>query len=123
MWRRVSAFVLAAGLTGLALGVVSIDGAGATKTGEWPYYSADNRSTKYSPLDQINKDNVSMLRVAWRRPQADPALLEANPGIRLSNRYTATPIMVNGVLYVPDGFGLVEALDPGPAARCGRRNR
>jgi len=112
MWRRAFLCVLATGLTGLALGVVSIDGA-AAKTGEWPYYSADNRSTKYSALDQINKDNVSMLRVAWRRPQADPALLEANPDIRLSNRYTATPIMVNGVLYVPDGFGLVEALDPG----------
>ena len=55
------------------------------------------------------KTTSSTLRVAWRRPQADPALLAANPDIRLSNRYTATPIMVNGVLYAPDGFGLVEA--------------
>lgn len=82
MWRRVSAFVLATTLAGLGIGIVSIDGAGAKKTGEWPYYSADNRSTKYSPLDQINQDNVSMLRVAWRRGQADPALfaLDANNG-------------------------------------------
>ena len=83
--------------------------ADAKKAGDWAFYSADNRATKYSAADQINKDNVSKLRVAWRRPQADPALLAANPGLRLSNRYTATPIMVNGVLYVPDGFGLVEA--------------
>jgi quinoprotein glucose dehydrogenase len=96
----------------LAIGVVSIHGADSKKIGEWPVYSSDNHSTKYSALDQINKDNVSRLRVAWRRPQADPPLLAANPGVRLSNRYTATPIMVNGVLYVPDGFGLVEALDP-----------
>jgi quinoprotein glucose dehydrogenase len=96
----------------LASAAVAVHGADAKKTGEWPYYSADNRATKYSPLDQINKDTVTKLRVAWRRPQADPDLLAANPEIRLSNRYTATPIMVNGLLYVPDGFGLVEALDP-----------
>ena len=84
----------------------------AKKTGEWRFYSADNRATKYSPVDQINKDNVATLRVAWRRPQVDPAILAANPGLRLSNRYTASPIMVDGVLYAPDGAGLVEAMDP-----------
>jgi quinoprotein glucose dehydrogenase len=30
----------------------------------------------------------------------------------LSNRYMVTPIYVGGALYVPNGFGLVEALDP-----------
>jgi quinoprotein glucose dehydrogenase len=100
------------GVVGLALSVVSIHGADARKAGEWPYYSSDNHSTKYSPLDQINKDNVARLRVAWRRPQVDPTLLAGDPGLRLSNRYTATPIMVNGVLYTPDGLGLVEAIDP-----------
>jgi quinoprotein glucose dehydrogenase len=79
---------------------------------EWRYYSGDNRATKYSPLDQINKDNVSGLRVAWRHPQVDPALLTANPQLRLSNRYMSTPIMVGGVLYVTNALGLVEAIDP-----------
>jgi quinoprotein glucose dehydrogenase len=108
VWRRLPLLAVGLGFAGLSL----VQGADAKKTGEWPYYSADNRSTKYSPLDQINQANVSTLRVAWRRPQADPALLAAYPEVRLSNRYTATPIMVNGVLYTPDGFGLVEALDP-----------
>jgi quinoprotein glucose dehydrogenase len=107
-----SRLVIWTGAAGLALSVVSVPGAETAKTGDWPYYSADNHSTKYSPIDQINKGNVSTLRVAWRRPQADPDLLAANPAVRLSNRYTATPIMANGMLYVPDGFGLVEALDP-----------
>jgi quinoprotein glucose dehydrogenase len=101
-----------AGVVLLAAPVVVIDGADSKKAGEWAFYSSDNRASKYSPLDQINKDNVSRLRVAWRRPQADPALIAANPDIRLSNRYTATPIVANGVMYIPDGFGLVEALDP-----------
>jgi quinoprotein glucose dehydrogenase len=94
------------------IGCVSLSGADTKKTGEWAVYSADNHSTKYSPLDQINTDNVTKLHVAWRRPQADSALMAANPGVRLSNRYTATPIMVNGVLYVSDGYGLAEAIDP-----------
>src|SRR5689334_20129225 len=80
---------------------------------EWRYHSADNRASKYSPLDQINKDNVSRLRVIWRHPQADPAMLATNPELRLSNRYMSTPIMVAGVLYVTNALGLVEAIDPG----------
>ena len=102
-----------AGAAMLAAGVGIVFAADrATPTGEWRFYSADNRATKYSPVDQINKDNVSRLRVAWRRPQVDPAILAANPGLRISNRFTASPIMVNGVLYAPDGLGLVEAMDP-----------
>jgi quinoprotein glucose dehydrogenase len=80
--------------------------------GEWRQYSADGSSSKYSPLDQINLSNVGQLRVAWRRPQVDPDLMQANPTAKPSNRYTATPIMTDGTLFVPDGFGLVEALDP-----------
>ena len=39
--------------------------AGATN-GEWRHWGADLGNTKYSPLDQINRDNVKNLRVAWR---------------------------------------------------------
>ncbi len=91
---------------------LSIGAQAAPRDVEWRYYSGDNAATKYAPFDQINKDNVAQLRVAWRRPQVDPALLEANPGLPLSNRYTATPIMANGVLYTSNGLGLVEAIDP-----------
>lgn len=94
----------------LALATISLH---AQNSGEWRYYSGDIRATKYSPIDQINKDNVSRLRVVWRHPQVDPAVLAANPQLRLSNRYMATPIMVGGVLYVANGLGLVEAIDPG----------
>ena len=34
--------------------------------GQWKAYSGDKGSTKYSGLDQINKDNVAQLNVAWR---------------------------------------------------------
>ena len=38
----------------------------STKNGEWPYYTADLKGTKYSPLDQINAANFNKLEVAWR---------------------------------------------------------
>ena len=33
---------------------------------EWRTYGGDLRSTRYMPLDQINRDNFSKLAVAWR---------------------------------------------------------
>ena len=38
----------------------------STKNGEWPYYTADLKGTKYSPADQINAANFNQLEVAWR---------------------------------------------------------
>ncbi len=79
---------------------------------EWRQYSGDNGSTKYSPLDQINRSNVSKLRVAWRHSQIDAGFLAAHPKLRLSNNYRSTPIMAKGVLYATNAVGLVEAFDP-----------
>ena len=81
--------------------------------GQWRFYNGDIGSTKYSPLDQINKDNVSNLRIAWRRPSLDPSILEKVPDLRVGNSLRATPLMVDGVLYSPNGVGLIEAFDPG----------
>ena len=81
--------------------------------GEWRYHSGDLGMTKYSPLDQINKTNVSQLRIAWRRPAVDASVLQRNPGIRYSHNFHATPIMVDGVLYTSNGVGLIEAFNPG----------
>jgi glucose dehydrogenase len=80
--------------------------------GEWRYYSGDNGARKYSPLDQINRDNVGQLRIAWRRPHLDASLTGGTPP-RLSNNFRSTPLMVNGVLYASNAVGLVEAFDPG----------
>ena len=56
---------------------------------EWRTYGADLASTRYSPLDQINKDNFKNLEIAWR--------LNTNPfGPRPDNLYSATPLMIKG---------------------------
>ena len=66
------------------------------RNGEWPHWGADLGNSKYSPLDQINRDNVKNLRVAWRW-RAD------NFGPRPQNNLEATPVMVGGVLYTTAG--------------------
>jgi len=88
-----------------------LDAQRAAPDGEWRHYSGDTYGTKYSPLDQINKDNVPELRVAWRWPFADRALQSSNPLLR-TTRTEETPLMVNGVVYMSTGLGLIAALDP-----------
>jgi len=97
----------------IALGMVLVANASAqTQNGEWRSYNGDPGSTKYSPLDQINGANVKNLRIAWRRPAVDPLLSGKDPQLQVPNNFRATPLMVGGVLYSPNGVGLVEAFHP-----------
>jgi quinoprotein glucose dehydrogenase len=91
----------------MALASIAARGqAPAFKIGEWPTYGADLKSTRYSPLDQINASNFSKLTLAWK-------LRTDNLGPRLEFNYQSTPLMVNGTLYVTAGSRrAVVALDP-----------
>ena len=84
---------------------------GAT-AGEWRYYAGDNGSTKYSPLDQIDAQNFSRLEVKWRWDTPDNALMRAR-NIRPPSppAFKATPLMVDGTIYVSTGLGQMAALD------------
>ena len=84
-----------------------------SRGGEWTSYSGDPGSTKYAPLDQINGDNVARLKVAWQRPSVDPGISSRSTDFSSSNNFRATPLMIGGVLYSPNGVGLVEAFHPG----------
>jgi quinoprotein glucose dehydrogenase len=68
----------------------------SAKNGEWPYYTADLKGTKYSPLDQINAGNFNKLEVAWRY-KTD------NLGPRPEYKLEGTPVMVKGTLYTTGG--------------------
>jgi quinoprotein glucose dehydrogenase len=62
------------------------------RSGEWRVYGGDEGSTRYSPLEQINRDNIKNMKVAWVWKSDS---LMPNP----QNGSETTPIMVNGVLY------------------------
>jgi quinoprotein glucose dehydrogenase len=98
----------------LAMLVLQASSVGAqTSDGEWRSYGGDPGSMKYTPLDQINAENVSQLKVLWTRPGVDTTLTEAEPDLSPVGNFRATPIMIDGVLYASNAVGLVEAFDPG----------
>ena len=102
-------------LTGFAVVLTTavLAGQHGTRGGEWTRYGGDAGSTKYAPYDQINKANVSQLRIAWRRPGVDSSISESAPDFSYSGNFRATPLMIDGVLYSPNAIGLVEAFHPG----------
>ncbi|MEP6717415.1 MAG: c-type cytochrome [Terriglobia bacterium] len=63
---------------------------------DWTTYGADLASTRYAPLDQINKDNFNKLQIAWR-------LNTNNLGPTPDRLYASTPLVVDGTLYVTAG--------------------
>ena len=120
MRTRWSALACAAVIGTVATGTTATPGAAAipfvaqqgATDGQWRAFAADAGSTKYSPLEQINRDNVGDLRIAWSRPGVDQSIVDQVPNVRRRS-LIGTPLMVDGVLYSPNGVGLVEAFDPG----------
>ena len=74
-------------------------------------YRHDYSGTGFSPLAHINTRNVSSLKEVWSyRLQSDEAQAAGSGGSGSVNSQ-ATPIVVNGAMYVPISNGVV-ALDP-----------
>ncbi len=57
--------------------------------GQWEIYRGSAESNSYSALDQINKDNVDQLQVAWTYHTED-----TGPAIQCN------PIIVDGIMYL-----------------------
>lgn len=85
---------------------------GAGPMVEWPAYGGDAGGMKYSPLADINRDNVAQLAPAWRWDTGDPASPPADSGrpARPGN-FQATPLMIGDTLYLPTPLNVVVALD------------
>jgi PQQ-like domain len=77
---------------------------------EWSSYGGDKANSKYSPLDQIGKDNFSRLKVAWTWRSPDEAITKENPKLQ-TWVWESTPLMVGGVLYVSTSMSQVAAID------------
>jgi quinoprotein glucose dehydrogenase len=78
-------------------------------TAGWPIYGGDAGGSRYSPLDQISRDNVRFLEEAWRIRTGDLDVEPPPPG---HMAFQATPILVGGLLVLPTPLGRVLALDP-----------
>lgn len=77
----------------------------AAGTPDWPVVGVDYAETRYSRLDQINTANAKDLGLAWSYN------LESTRGVE------ATPVVVDGVMYVSASWSVVHAID----ARTGQK--
>ncbi|MCE2557422.1 MAG: PQQ-binding-like beta-propeller repeat protein [Acidobacteria bacterium] len=83
-------------------------------TGDWPMYRGDGAGTGYSALEELNVGNVGGLEQAWSYALAAvPAVAagDAEAPQPRSARSQATPIVVDGAMYLPTADAVV-ALDP-----------
>jgi glucose dehydrogenase len=76
---------------------------------EWPVYGGDAAGTKHSPLKQINRSNVKNLKPAWIFDTGDFSDGTTMPN---ASSFEATPLMVDGILYVSTPFHRLFALNP-----------
>jgi quinoprotein glucose dehydrogenase len=76
---------------------------------EWPAYGGDAGGSRYSPLTQITRDNIAHLDVAWTYRTGDVS--DGRKTLRKTS-FQATPIVVDGTLYLSTPFNRVVALDP-----------
>jgi quinoprotein glucose dehydrogenase len=63
----------------------------------WPTYGHDPGGMRYSPLAEINRDNVSKLKVAWVFHTGD---VQNSPDGSKRSGFETTPILVGGMLYI-----------------------
>ena len=68
--------------------------------GNWLTHGLTYKEQRFSLLTQINKSNLDELGLAWTKQIGD-----------FNMRMQGTPIVVNGVMYVTNGWSVVYALD------------
>src|SRR5579872_7102603 len=78
---------------------------------EWPTYGHDAGGMRYSPLTLITPANVSQLTVAWTyhlKPSDAGPSGRGGAGFAASE---ATPLVIDGTMYIASPYGRVVALD------------
>ena len=68
-------------------------------TADWTTYGRTNDEQRFSPLDQINEQNIGRLGLQWSRELGSSRGLEA------------TPLVSNGVIYTTGEWSVAYALD------------
>jgi quinoprotein glucose dehydrogenase len=88
---------------------------------DWPTFGRDPGGQRYAPLTQINADNVTRLARAWtyhmKPADAAPPVAESGPPARGPRRRgnpesQASPLVVDGVMYLTTAYRRVVALEP-----------
>ncbi|MDX2042608.1 MAG: pyrroloquinoline quinone-dependent dehydrogenase [Acidobacteriota bacterium] len=94
----------------IGFGLLSVADAQKEKSSaDWPAYGRDAGGSRFAPLDQINRANVSQLKTAWTyRTGAE----DVNAAGKHNAAFESTPILVDGSLFLTTPYSRVIALDP-----------
>ncbi|AJY45946.1 membrane-bound PQQ-dependent dehydrogenase, glucose/quinate/shikimate family [Martelella endophytica] len=88
----------------------SAEGVNVRRSGaDWPYYGGSRDATRYSPLDQINVDNVKNLKEVWHFHTGDMPDKDAKGSYSPEN----TPLKVGSHVYVCSAKDELISLDAG----------
>ena len=97
-------------LLGIAfLGVDCVAHAQSVPDAGWPNYGNDPGGSRYSTASQINRDNVGQLKVAWTYRTG---AIDVQTDLNHKAAFEATPILVDGKLFLSTPYDHVIALDP-----------
>src|SRR5262245_62339982 len=69
--------------------------------GDWLMIRRDYHASDYSPLNQITRDNVKDLQLVFQSPMNEGGTNQP------------APVVHNGVIYLPNTAGIVQAIDGG----------
>ncbi|MBL8225404.1 MAG: pyrroloquinoline quinone-dependent dehydrogenase [Chromatiales bacterium] len=87
--------------------------AGPVAAQGWLHHGGDEGGSRYSSLDQVNRDNVGRLKLAW---QYRTGAVAANPQLKSVIDFQVTPTLLppeaGGHLVLCDPFSKIIALDP-----------
>lgn len=82
---------------------------GALQAQQWLHYGNDKGGSRYSPLSLIDRGNAARLELAWEYDTGD--FSDGKSGYPTRSAFAATPLMIDGVLYVSTPFHRLLALD------------
>src|SRR6185369_6000107 len=85
----------------ILLALASVAYAQSSTDSGWPAYGGDPGGARYSPLAQINRSNVTQLRVAWTYRTG---ALQPETPLNRKAAFEATPILLDGTLFLSTPF-------------------
>ncbi|VWX57750.1 Quinoprotein glucose dehydrogenase [Burkholderiales bacterium 8X] len=98
---------------------ISAAAAAALPPGEWHAYGRTGEGQRYSPLDQVNRDNAPRLELAWHYRTGD---VRGQPGDPEETTFQSTPLKIGPNLYLCTPHQSVVALDATTGKEAWRRD-
>lgn len=77
---------------------------------EWPHFGGNGANNKYSPLDQITRDNFEDLEIAFRWESIDEKVTNEHSRVQ-AGQFKVTPLVVDGIAYVVTAVNQLAAIN------------